>query len=279
MTIAEIPSENTPPLRHAKTEGGGTISYREAGTGPVLVLLHGLNGNSKSWAFQFGGLASDFRVIAWDAPGYGQSDLIAPAVAAYAAQLAHLLDYLSLNRVFVLGHSMGGVVAGAFCGLYPHRAERLVLSCTHWGNAVPQGAPLANKYAKRLIDLKELSPIDYGRARATRMLPPSADEAVIERVASIAMDTQPDGLRTAGQMVEKADNRPLLSGLTLPVLIIAGEKDTVVTPERSFAMREHIAASSCVTLPGVGHAPYLEAPAAFNDAVREFLQTGNTNGR
>jgi pimeloyl-ACP methyl ester carboxylesterase len=271
MTIADILSDEIPPLRRAETSRG-KISYREAGTGPALVLLHGLNGNSKSWPFQYGGLASDFRVIAWDAPGYGESDLVAPVVAAYAAQLAHLLDHLSLDRVSVLGHSMGGVVAGAFCGLYPDRAGRLVLSCTHWGNAVPPDAPLASKYAKRLADLNELSPADYGRARAIRMLPKSADEAVVARVASIAMDTRADGLLAAGQMVEKADNRPLLSTLTLPVLIIAGEQDTVVAPERSFAMRKHIAAASCVTLPGVGHAPYLEAPAAFNETVRRFLQ-------
>lgn len=271
MTVTQTPSDTIPPLKRAET-AGGRISYREAGAGPALVLLHGLNGNSKSWAFQYGGLASDFRIIAWDAPGYGESDLVAPFVASYAAQLAQLLDHLSLERVCVLGHSMGGVVAGAFCGLYPDRAERLVLSCTHWGNAVSEQSPLASKYAKRLVELKELPPIEYGRARAKRMLPPAADDRVVERVAQIAMETQADGLLSAGQMVEKADSRPLLAALTLPVLILAGQEDTVVKPERSFAMKDHIGAAECVTLPGVGHAPYLEAPVTFNETIRRFLR-------
>jgi pimeloyl-ACP methyl ester carboxylesterase len=249
----------------------GRVSFREAGNGPVLLLLHGMNGSSKSWAWQLDAFSGRYRVVAWDAPGYGLSDVVEPEVDIYAEQAARLAQALDCSQLFVVGHSMGGVVAGRLCCRYPNLVRALVLSGTHWGNAVEPGTPLASKYARRLRDLEQLPAAEYGEARARRMLPDGTSERVLQQVAAIAAETRPDGLRAAGQMVDRADNRELLRRLRHDVLILAGERDSVGAPERSAKLSEHIDGARLVTLPGVGHAPYLEAPRLFNEAVERFL--------
>ena len=87
---------------------GGRISYREAGAGPALLLMHGVGGNSRSFRRQLEGVADRFRVIAWDAPGYGDSALRVPTLDSYSGAVLELLDHLKIQSSHVLGHSMGG---------------------------------------------------------------------------------------------------------------------------------------------------------------------------
>jgi pimeloyl-ACP methyl ester carboxylesterase len=249
----------------------GRVSYREAGSGPVLLMLHGMNGSSKAWAWQLDAFSRRYRVVAWDAPGYGLSDVVKPEVDVYAEQAMCLARALGCEQLLVVGHSMGGVVAGRVGGRYPGLVRALVLSGTHWGNAVGPGTPLASKYVRRLRDLEELPARAYGEARARKMLPDGTSERVFQEVAAIAAETRADGLRAAGEMVEKADNRELLRLLRHRVLILAGERDTVIPPERSAKLGGHIDGARLVTLPGVGHAPYLEAPRLFNQAIERFF--------
>jgi len=262
--------EQSLPERKVAQTPGGAVSYRETGHGPALFLLHGMNGNSRSWAQQLKTFADSHRVIAWDAPGYGLSDPVAPDADAYAAQAANLLDHLGVERAHVIGHSMGGVIAERFCARHLDRAVSLVLSGTHWGNAAPEGAPLAAKYARRLQELEEMPAEEYGKVRAGKMLPSSTQPEVFDLLAGVASEMRREGLLNGGQMVEKTDNRPFLPTLKLPVLIITGDRDPVVKPQRSEAMMEFLPSARAVSLTGVGHAAYLEAPDVFNQTVREF---------
>jgi pimeloyl-ACP methyl ester carboxylesterase len=167
---------------------------------------------------------------------------------------------------------MGGVVAERFCARHLDRVKCLVLSGTHWGNAAPPDAPLAPKYTRRLQDLENLSAKEYGKARAQKMLSAAPAQEVFDQVAEIAAEARREGLLNAGQMVEKADNRPFLGSIKLPVLILVGDRDAVVTPQRSEAMLAYLPNARTASLRGVGHAPYLEAPEAFNQAVRQFFK-------
>ncbi|MBM3488105.1 MAG: alpha/beta fold hydrolase, partial [Alphaproteobacteria bacterium] len=112
------------PLRTALVDGL-TLAFREAGAGPALVLLHGIGGSSETWANQLMGLGGRFRVIAWDAPGYGGSDALAAATPGpddYARALARLLDDRAVARAHIVGQSAGAPIAAAFCRLYAARA-------------------------------------------------------------------------------------------------------------------------------------------------------------
>src|SRR4051794_7428973 len=92
---------------------GLTVSWREAGQGEPLVLVHGIGGHSGSWQHQLASFARDHRVIAWDAPGYGGSDTLPAArltADGYAAFLAALLRKLDVHRPHLVGHSLGSIV-------------------------------------------------------------------------------------------------------------------------------------------------------------------------
>ncbi len=102
------------PLLSTVTLPSGTLAWREAGTGPALLCLHGLGSSSKSWKMQYRGFDDTFRVIGWDYPGYGGSDdpPTTPLLAAdYAEALVGLLNALSLDKVDLIGHSMPKTLA------------------------------------------------------------------------------------------------------------------------------------------------------------------------
>ena len=86
---------------------GGSVSFIDGGSGPTLFLMHGIGGNSRSWQEQFKGLTSEYRVIAWDAPGYGNSALRNSTLADYVATATGLLAALNVEHANILGHSMG----------------------------------------------------------------------------------------------------------------------------------------------------------------------------
>ena len=118
---------NNFPHRQEVTLVTGSVSYRQAGRGPDLVLLHGLAGNSGTWERQFEKFAERFRMTAWDAPGYGHSDAVRPAVDAYADTLGAFTQAIGIERFILIGHSMGGVVAGNFAGRYRDRVSGCLL--------------------------------------------------------------------------------------------------------------------------------------------------------
>lgn len=252
---------------------GGRLSYREAGPGtaPVLLLMHGVGGNARSFRPQLEGMSERFRVIAWDAPGYGESALREPSLNGYAQAVMELLDALSVQSAHMLGHSMGGVVAQGAAALAPDRVSRLVLSSTFTGYHQAEGSPLAGSWQARLRDIQALSPEEFGQARARSMLAETASEAVRAEAASIAAEVRHDGLKAASELLHVADTRRMAGALAIPVLVITGERDKIVAPALSAEMAALIPGVRRVEIPGVGHAAYLEDPAAYTASLNAFL--------
>ena len=250
---------------------GGPISYRTAGAGPALLLMHGIGGNSRSWRAQLEALSDRFQVIAWDAPGYGASAAREPDLAGYAGAASELLDSLGVARTHVLGHSMGGVVAQGVAGLMPERVDRLVLSSTFTGDAAPEGTPLGAGWNARLDDIRRMTPEEFGNARAAGMLAAGASDAARAEAASIAAEVTHAGLLAGCQLLHRADTRALAARLAMPVLVITGQEDSVVVPARSEVMAALIPGVGRAEVPGVGHAGYLEDPKAYNAILTGFL--------
>jgi len=264
------------PERQFVSLDSGRLSYRQTGSGPDLVLLHGLAGNARTWERQFETFADDFRITAWDAPGYGETDTVAPDIETYADTLAAFADAVGLENFILLGHSMGGIVAGNFAGRFPDRVNGLVLSCTLLGRNQPKGAPLGEKYLARIAQLDELGPVEYGRRRAETMVAPGCDPEILEHFAGIAAETRRDGLEAAARVISEADNTPVFANLNMPVLVLAGEVDTTVTKEFTEAMiasvPDTVPSLRADYLPGVAHAPYMEDAATYNAVLGEFLE-------
>jgi len=252
---------------------GGALSYREAGASdaPVLLLMHGVGGNARSSRAQLDGVSDRFRVIAWDAPGYGESALREPSLESYSRAVLELLDALKIQSAHMLGHSMGGVVAQGAAALAPARTRSLILSSTFTGYHQPEGSPLTESWQARLRDIQSLSPAKFGQARARSMLAETADGAVWDEAASIAGEVRHDGLKAASEMLHVADTRDIARALAIPTLVIIGAEDRVIPPARSVEMADLISGARRVTIPGVGHAAYLEDPATYNASLNDFL--------
>jgi pimeloyl-ACP methyl ester carboxylesterase len=262
-----------PPLKIAETLSG-RISYRERGRGGTLLFLHGNLGSSRSWAFQLEDFSRDWRALAWDAPGYGQSDEREADIDAYVAALADFLDTAGGAPVALVGHSMGGTVGARFAALHPGKVSALVLSCSHPGYAEPASAPMPEKFEKRMEELKKFGRQAYSLARARDLLP-GFDETwpVFRHAAEVAAETRPDGLRRASRMLQLADNRPLMGRLKMPILILTGGIDTVVAPRLKADLLALAPHARHVDMPGLAHAPYFQAPGYYNGLIRDFLST------
>ncbi len=248
------------------------VAIRTSGNGPALVLLHGLAGNSRSWVRQFEAFAATHKVIVWDAPGYGGSDDFEPDVDVYTDALDAALKTLGVDEKFVLlGHSMGGILAGRFASRFPEQLLGLILSCTHVGSGNPKGSDLPAGYQNRVNDLNTMKPQDYGVKRAEAMLAEGTPRDIFDLAADISSETRAQGLANAARVLSETDNTATLSKTTLPTLVISGEVDPVVPASRTENLYRVIAHCDKVVIEGAGHAPYLEKPDAFNEALRGFI--------
>lgn len=252
----------------------GRMSYRRGGAGPALLLLHGIGGNADSWRQQYPAFAARHDVIAWDAPGYADSftfDGEAPEVECYADAVLALLDALGICKAALLGHSMGGLIAGCAAALHPERFSRLLLSDCSSGHATYPRDKREQMLATRLAGLAGGDAADYARRRAPGVLSSvPAPEHLTEAVGILSQLKVP-GFPQASRMVSNADLFPYLPKVAVPARVLCGTDDRV-TPE---ALNRRIAAAmpraDYVALEGAGHWSFLERPAPFNDAVLQFL--------
>src|SRR5215467_5619872 len=116
------------------------MHYEMAGTGPPIVLLHGIGSNSRSWRRQLAAFSVNFTAVAWDAPGFGKSPDITgatPSIGEYTRALKGLLDSLGFDSAIILGHSLGGLIAQDFYRQHPDRIRALILADTTQGGGDP----------------------------------------------------------------------------------------------------------------------------------------------
>ena len=267
---APVSVPRCPPFQLV-TVSSGQLSFRSCGEGESIVFLHGLLGSSKSWAFQFAHFSQSYRVIAWDAPGFGQSGLVPASIDAYVEALHELVACIGQPRTSIVGHSMGGTVAACFAARFPELVSRLILSCSHPGYGDPETAPMPSKFESRMREFHRLGPVPYGANRARDLLTASVPDCVFDHAAAIASEVNPEGLRRATRMLQRADARPLLPKLKMPILILTGAMDTDIRPDLKADLLRLTPATKHVEMPGVGHAPYFEAPKYYSRLIESFL--------
>ena len=261
---------DTPELQYM-SYNGGRLAYRETGAGPALFLLHGMNGSSQSWAHLFRALGTSFRVVAWDAPGFGASDVFGDSIDAYVDAAKALLKALKVNDVIVVGHSMGGVIAAQLAADRDTSSAGLVLSSTHLGFARPKGEPLMARYGTRVDHIRsEGVSAAYGLERAKRSTPERTSQTVIRFLAEIAASARIEGIRDGGRMCQETDNTKISHDVNVPVLILSGGKDTVISPEMHALLVAAFPMAQQVEFPEAGHASYAEYPDDFNEQIRDF---------
>jgi pimeloyl-ACP methyl ester carboxylesterase len=232
-----------------------------------------MNGHSQSWANSFYSLSSSFRVIAWDAPSFGGSDVFGDSSEEYKNAAKALITSLKLENIILIGHSMGGLIATQLAYDSDVSVSGLVLSSTHLGFGCPKGAALMARYATRLETFNaKLSDVDYAIERAQRNTPKDTSELVIKFLANVALGIRVESIRDGGRMSQETDNTTICNNLKVPVLVLTGAKDTVISAEMHASLIAALPRAHKVVFPKAGHASFAEYPDQFNYQVIEFAK-------
>lgn len=251
----------------------GTMGYRQAGSlaDTRLVLLHGIGSGSASWAAQLAAVKPDQPgLLAWDAPGYGDSDGLRlpddawPDATPYATRLWAWLDALGLTRPLTLvGHSLGALMAARAAVLQPQRVAALVLLAPAQGHARLDPAQRERLLHDRLMALTTLGPAGMAQQRSAAMLTPDASAELVAMVQAVMAQIQPRGYTHAARMLSGGDLLADLVQLRCPVQVASGSADRI-TPPAGCQQVAKAAGVAWTDLGPVGHACSLQAAAAVN---------------
>jgi pimeloyl-ACP methyl ester carboxylesterase len=268
----EHPVDSRFPLQTVEAHGR-LFSYRENGDGPAMVLLHGIGSGSGSWLSQLEGLSGDYRVIAWDAPGYGATtpvDNPSPVAAEYAAMLEVLLAALNIEPAVLIGHSFGALTAGNYASTHSELPKLIVADPANgYGAADPEIR--AQKLNPRLEAMRTLGPKGLAEKRSSALLSSNASKEARDLVRWNMSQLNPSGYEQAAQLLANSHligDAPAYHG---PVLVMCGSEDTVTPEAVCRPVANAYPNAKYQTLPGVGHASYVENGPQFNAAVLEFV--------
>jgi pimeloyl-ACP methyl ester carboxylesterase len=263
--------------------------YRSAGSGPPIVLIHGMVNSSRHWEEVALRLSDRYRVIAPDLIGHGDSAAVRGdySLGAHAASIRDLLATIGVDRATIVGHSLGGGVAMQFFYQFPQRTERLVLVSSGGlgrevspllrGAALPGAAALlwVAAHPRLLSALSDaggrmrergIAKGVYLQAIARALAPleqPGARKAFLQTLRSV--------IDARGQRVSARDRLYLLR--SFPTLIVWGERDHTIPLAHGRRAHEEAPGSSFETLPRAAHFPHLEDPDGLAAALAGFMQS------
>ncbi|MFI2504711.1 alpha/beta fold hydrolase [Streptomyces sp. NPDC018972] len=241
-----------------------------------LVLVHGHPFDHTMWAPQIAAFSPGRRVIAPDLRGYGASP-VTPGVTAlsvFADDIEELLDSLGVDRCVLGGLSMGGQIVMECYARFPERVRGLLLADTFAAPETPEGRRARNAMADRL--LRE-GMRGYADEVLYKMVAPHAPPAVAAHVHRMMTRTDPRGAAAALRgRAERPDYRPLLSGVTVPALVVVGAEDEYTPVSDAESLHALLPDSTLVVVDGAAHLPNLERPDAFDAALADFLRRLDT---
>jgi 3-oxoadipate enol-lactonase len=283
-------------------------TFSTLGSGPTVLMLHGIGGGHLAFAPQVETLASaGYRAVAWDMPGYGRSPPIEPyTFKGLAESCIALIDALEGNRadpapgrpkpgqpprgaatraaaerggsVVLVGHSMGGMVAQEVMARRPDKVSRLVLCGTSAAFGKRTDGRLAEGWAQQFIAQRS-APLDAGLSMgevAKKLIPQMIGPGSLPeglRLAEHCMGGVPAATyRRALECLVTFDRQAALADIRVPTLLVGGEFDRVAAPVVMKQMAQSMPRARYAELAGIGHLMNLEAPEAFDSLLLDFLR-------
>src|SRR3990172_2252348 len=254
---------------------GIQIHYRERGEGYPVFLIHGYTGNLRNWALQVPVISREFRMVSMDHRGHGHADKPTEpedySLELMAEDAYGLLEHLGIEECYVVGHSMGGVVAQILALNHPEPVRALVLVDT--AAEVPDGFHPQER--ARLLEVAREQGMEAAfedQLRANPMAEQVRAQPLLLAVwrPQFLMTSREAYLYAARGMVAGPPIFDKLEAIEVPTLVICGENDDpFMGPCRR--IHERIAGSEFVIIPGARHTPQIEKPADFNHALSGFL--------
>ena len=250
------------------------LAYRELGKGPALLFIHGMGGDSASWETEYEQFSDRYRVIGWDAPGYGgsnpfESDL--PSVGDYIMAMAALLDALGEEGVHLVGHSYGGIMVAGFHRAFPDRVLSLTLAQPVIGGGIGDAKVRDAALKVRTDEIEELGAEGYAKIHAPRSCSPDALPEVVAKGIAVTSKMHTNGYLTQFRSLRHANIFEWTSAPKIPSLIISGEHDRTAQTEDVEAIANKMPGIRHETISGIGHMIYIEYPERFNALLESVL--------
>lgn len=243
------------------------IHYREAGQGPVLILIHGLGGSAESWSATMEPLAKAYRVIAIDLPGFGKSDRPKTeySVRYLAGVVNEFIDALGATRAALAGNSLGGWVAALVALENPRKVSSLVLIDSS-GLRRESPPPVKLDPATREEEKDFLLAVFANQALVT--------EALVNEQWEYRKEIRPAVQSVIASFKSGPpflDDR--LKDIKTPTLVIWGKQDKMIPLETGKRFAGDIPGARLAVIDNAGHLPQIEQPAAFSRAVKGFVKS------
>jgi 2-hydroxy-6-oxonona-2,4-dienedioate hydrolase len=259
------------PADKTATVYGAKIHYLEAGSGPPVILLHGLGGDGSNWAPTIAPLAAKFRVLVPDQIGFGRSDkpLLNYRVGTLVDFLDGFMKQVGIERASLVGNSLGGFAAAAYALAHPEKVDRLVLVDAA-GFSLPKDFdprtlnalnPSTREQVKTILSM-----VFYNKQFTSDA---AVDLMLARHVAAGDGYTVQRFIDSIARGEDVLDGR--LGGIKQPTLIVWGREDQLTPMWGAERFKKEIAGSELVIFDKCGHVPQLEKAVEFNGAVMKFL--------
>ncbi len=250
--------------------------FHETGSGPCLVLLHAFPLNAGMWSREHHVLASDYRVLSLDYPGFGMSlpEQGGFTLPSLGDRILDKLRALGIEQFVIGGCSMGGYLALEIARRHPAGLKGMALIDTR--STADSEEARTNRYVQ-IVEIKAHGADALIRrlsnvliSEHSRVNQPALVEYLERTMKSASVDGVTHALRA---MAERTDTTEDVRGLAVPVLVVAGEDDALITREEAEQLADLFPHSSFHLLPAAGHLPNLEQPELFSSIFNSFLQT------
>lgn len=270
-SVTTLASQAAAPVAKETLVFGQKIHYLEAGSGPTVILLHGLGGSAGTWHLNIAPLAEKFHVVVPDQIGFGKSDkpLVNYRIRTYVDFLDQFCKQLKIERATLVGSSMGGWIAVTFASAFPDRVDKLVLADA--AGYIPPKDLDVNTFYGLNPTTREGMKVLMAKVFYNKMLLTDAaiDQAIAARMAA------GDGFTIKSLTESIIRGEDFIDGfiktIKTPTLIIWGREDGLTPLADGERFHKDIAGSKLIVFDQCGHAPNLEKAAEFNAALLKFL--------
>jgi 3-oxoadipate enol-lactonase len=253
-----------------------TVSYTDEGKAgsPVIIFIHGFPFNKSMWKRQVEALMDNYRVIAYDIRGHGNSDTGTGdfSIELFVNDLLCLMDALKIDKTMLCGLSLGGYIALNAVINYPERFYALVLSDT---NCIADAPESIEKRMKAIESIRKGGVEKYADESLKNLFAAESFSARKEDIAAVKemiVKTSIQSLcKTLLALTVRRETCTKLQEIKIPALILVGKEDKITTPEAASLMHKKIHGSLLEILEHAGHVSNLENPDEFNNQVNKFV--------
>jgi triacylglycerol lipase len=247
---------------------GQRLAYLQQGSGPAVVIVHGIGGHKEDWQATMTVLAPKYTVYAIDMIGFGGSAKTSAdiTIRTQVEAVRALLDAKGIAKTSVIGNSVGGWVAATFASLYPQRVNKLVLVDAAGFKAMFEGPSPVNFYPDDVSGMQKL--LSYVFVAPATQTPAFAQAALADLNASgdkQAAEAVFKGLFVSPRLEE------VMPGIVAPTLVLWGAQDKLFPAGLADMISSQIRGSKKQLIPQAGHFPQLDNPAAFHQSIVDFL--------